>query len=98
MIKFGTSGFRGIIGENFTKENVQKVAYAIATIVNKKKFVDPIIDIGYDNRFMGDFFAKWVSEVLIGNNIKVNFFEKSLPTPVIGYLSKSHMTSTTSRI
>lgn len=90
MIKFGTSGFRGIIGENFTKENVQKVAYAIATIVNKKKFVDPIIDIGYDNRFMGDFFAKWVSEVLIGNNIKVNFFEKSLPTPVIGYLSKSH--------
>ena len=37
MIKFGTSGFRGIIGENFNKENVQRVAYALAMLISKEK-------------------------------------------------------------
>ena len=90
MIKFGTSGFRGIIGENFNKENVQRVAYALAMLISKEKIEKPIIDVGYDNRFMGDFFAKWVIEVLISYKIDVNFFEKSLPTPVIGFISKKH--------
>lgn len=90
MIKFGTSGFRAVIGENFTKENVQKLAYALKELIKKEKVDNPIVDIGFDNRFMAKNFAMWISEVLIASNIKVNFFEEATPTPAIAYLSKKH--------
>ena len=64
MIKFGTSGFRAIIGENFTKESVQRVAYAVSMLIKKEKVENPVVDIGFDNRFMAEIYAKWVAEVL----------------------------------
>lgn len=90
MIKFGTSGFRGIIGDNFTKESVQKVAYALCKLIKKEKIENPIVDIGFDNRFMAENYAVWVSEVLAYNKIKVNFYKTPTPTPTIAYLSKKH--------
>lgn len=89
MIKFGTSGFRGVIGDNYTKENVQKVAYAIAnemTTTDKKK---TFFAVGYDTRFMGDFFAKWFSEVLVAYGIKVKFFNVPTPSPLIAFETKN---------
>lgn len=90
MIKFGTSGFRGIIGDNFTKESVQRVAYAVAMLIKKEKVENAIIDIGFDNRFMAGDFAKWVAEVLAFYKIKINFYSIPTPTPTIAYLSKKH--------
>ena len=75
MIKFGTSGFRGIFADNFTKENVQKVAYAITKVYPNKK---DVVTMGYDNRFMGEHFAKWMAEVFVAYGYKINFYNTLL--------------------
>lgn len=84
-IKFGTSGFRGVIAQNFTKQNVQKVAFAIAKLAQG----DEPIPLGYDNRFMGKFFARWVAEVLAAYGKKVKFFDFAVPTPVIAHQTQN---------
>ena len=90
MIKFGTSGFRGIMGDNFNKQNLQKIAYAVSKLIKDEKVKTPVIDIGFDNRFMGEFYAKLATEVFVAYGIKINFYENSTPTPAIAYLSKEH--------
>ena len=85
MIKFGTSGFRGIMGEVFTKQAVQKVAFALA----KTHKPQEVIPVGYDNRFMGIFFAQWVAEVLASYGFRVKFFAQPVPSPVIALETKS---------
>lgn len=83
-IKFGTGGFRAIIGEDFNKENVCKTIQAICNLIiknNKKKSVC----IGYDNRFMSETFATWCAEVFASNNIKVELCEQAVSTPVVMY-------------
>ena len=89
MIKFGTSGFRGVLGDNFTKENLQRIAYGLVQLLKKDKQDSSVIYIGYDNRFMGKTFAMWVAEVLVAYDIKIKFFEKSMPTPVVAFMSKT---------
>ncbi len=88
MIKFGTSGFRGILGDNYTKENVQRIAYALCEIVKEDKIKKAEIVVGYDNRFMSTDFAKWASEVL-ATTMKVKFYEIPAPTPLISYEAKT---------
>lgn len=82
MISFGTGGFRGIIGDDFTRENVELIAQGLSDIVNEEGSKKPII-IGYDNRFMSDFFARWFAQVLAGNNIKCYVYTSSVPTPSV---------------
>jgi len=82
MIKFGTGGFRGIIGDDFTKENIQLCAQGLAEIALTSPFVKPII-VGYDNRFMSDWAAKWFSEVLAANGVRVFLFKAPVPTPAV---------------
>ena len=86
MIKFGTSGWRGIIAEEFTYDNVASVTQAIANLINEKykKTSAPVI-IGYDTRFMSEDFAKTSSEVLAGNGIKELLCKRDTPTPAIAY-------------
>ena len=84
MIKFGTSGYRGIIGDSFTKENVQRVAFAVTQVMTS----DDVIPIGFDNRFMGKFFAEWFAEVLTAYGKKVKFFTKPMPSPLIAFETK----------
>jgi len=86
-IKFGTGGFRAVIGEDFTKENIQITAQAICNLIiknNKKKEVC----IGYDYRFMSENFAIWCAEVFAGNNIKVELMNTAVSTPVVMYATK----------
>ena len=52
MIKFGTSGFRGVMGDNFTKEDVQKIAYALSKYFEEEKIKKPSVVVGYDHRFL----------------------------------------------
>ena len=82
MIKFGTGGFRGVIGDDFNKHNVQLIAQALSNIINEKGSKRPVI-IGYDNRFMSDFAARWFAETLVANNIKVYLYTQSVPTPSV---------------
>ena len=83
QIAFGTGGFRGVIGDDFNKENIQYIAQALANIVNRNHQADRPIIVGYDNRFMSDFAAKWFVEVLNGNGIKCFLYTHSVPTPTV---------------
>ena len=87
MIKFGTGGFRGIIGEDFNKKNVKLIAQAISNIINKKNLKKETA-IGYDYRFLSPQAAIWMSEVFASNNIKVHFSYEPTPTPTMIYATK----------
>ena len=82
-IQFGTGGFRGIIGDDFNKETIQLVAQALANIILENKQEQRPIIVGYDNRFMSDFAAKWFCEVLNGNHIKTFLYNHVVPTPAV---------------
>lgn len=82
MIKFGTGGFRAIIGDEFTKVNIQKIAMAIVKKISDSQCKKEIV-IGYDSRFLSRESACWFSEVVASNGIKVLFINKSQPTPLI---------------
>lgn len=88
MIKFGTSGFRAIIGDGFTKENVQRIGYGVAMYAKSIKIKKPTVCVGYDNRFMSETFTKWLIEAL-AEYCEVKFFVNPVSTPVISFESKS---------
>jgi alpha-D-glucose phosphate-specific phosphoglucomutase len=84
MIKFGTSGWRGIIAEDFTYDNVRIAAQAIAKLINEEYKKASVI-VGYDTRYMSEDFAKSCAETLAGNGIKALLCKRNTPTPVISY-------------
>ncbi len=85
-IRFGTDGWRGIIGEDFTFANVRKVSQAIADFL-KKKGAKRVV-VGYDSRFLSSEFAFAVSSVLNGNDIEVDISSAIIPTPVISFTTR----------
>ena len=83
MIVFGTGGWRAEIGKDFEINNIRLVGQALANrIIERKENELPVV-IGYDRRFLSTEAAKWLAEVLYGNNIKVLFLRRSAPTPLI---------------
>ena len=82
MIKFGTGGFRGVIGEDFTKENVQLVVQALCDIIHADGSDKPVA-VGYDFRFGSDYFAVWIAETLAANSVKCLLYTEPLPSPAI---------------
>ncbi len=84
MIKFGTSGWRAIIGDEFTFQNVRKVTKAIYNFL-KEENKDISILIGYDTRFLSDKFAKEAAIFLNHLGTKVYLSLRDVPTPVIAY-------------
>jgi phosphomannomutase len=84
-IKFGTDGWRSIIAEDFTFENVRVVAQAIADYINGTEKDGEGIIVGFDNRFLSEQFAAAVAEVLTGNGIPVFLPERAVPTPVAAF-------------
>ncbi len=90
MIKFGTGGWRAIIGDEFTKANIQILARALAWKMKAEKKDDKGIVIGYDRRFLSKETVYWCSEVFAAENIKVYFVNRSVPTPTIMYFVMSH--------
>lgn len=93
MIKFGTGGWRAIIGEDFTKENVCLLAQGIANLMKIHAAETPedqlAFVIGYDRRFLSDKAARWLAEVLAGNGIKIYFIGRVAPTPLVMYTVKT---------
>jgi phosphomannomutase len=84
-IKFGTDGWRAIIAEDFTFENVRYCAQGVADYLQQAKLAGRGIVIGYDTRFASEDFAAATAEVIAGNGIKVYLTPKAAPTPVISY-------------
>ena len=84
-IVFGTSGWRGILCEDFVFENVKVVTQAIADHILAGQDKDKGIIVGYDSRFMGDRFAKESARVLTGAGLKTFICKRDTPTPVIAF-------------
>ncbi|HEU0265858.1 MAG TPA: phosphoglucomutase/phosphomannomutase family protein, partial [Geobacterales bacterium] len=84
-ITFGTSGWRGILGEDFTFENVKTVTQAIVDHVKAAGEGDRGIIVGYDTRFMGERFAREAARVIAGAGIKALLCRRDTPTPVIAH-------------
>ncbi len=84
-IKFGTDGWRGIIAEDFTFDNVRICAQAVALYLYKSKLANRGLLIGYDTRFASKEFASAAAEVIAANGIKVYLCDKAEPTPVVSY-------------
>ncbi len=84
-IKFGTDGFRGIIADDFTFENVEKITCGIIKYL--KDFVQDrkSVLIAYDPRFMADEFAKFSSEIFLKAGYNVMLSNSVCPTPVVAY-------------
>ncbi len=91
MIKFGTGGWRAVIGDDFVKENVCRVAAGIVALAREQKKDGKPIIIGYDRRFLSISAAKWVAEVLAKGGIEVWFLNRSAPTPLIMHTVKDKM-------
>jgi phosphomannomutase len=93
-IKFGTDGWRGLIADDFTFENVRKAAAAIANYLYSA--TDPReapakgVCIGYDTRFASDRFARAVAEVLAASGIPVKLANGVTPTPALSYGVREH--------
>ena len=84
-IKFGTDGWRGIIAEDFTFDNVRACAQGTADYYKAKGLAEKGLVIGYDTRFASEDFAEAVAEVFAGNGIKVYLCSEAAPTPVISF-------------
>ncbi|MEA3442278.1 MAG: phosphoglucomutase/phosphomannomutase family protein [Chloroflexota bacterium] len=84
-IKFGTDGWRAIIAEDFTFDNVRICAQGVADYLRRSGFEEKGLVIGYDTRFASEDFAAAAAEVIAGNDIKVHLCLKPAPTPVISY-------------
>ncbi len=84
-IKFGTDGWRGIIAEDFTFDNVRICAQGVADYLHKSGLAKHGLVIGYDTRFASRDFASAAAEVIAGNGIKVFLSHKAEPTPVVSY-------------
>jgi alpha-D-glucose phosphate-specific phosphoglucomutase len=85
VIKFGTDGWRAVIAEDFTFDNVRACAQGVANYLKQAKLAERGLVIGFDTRFASEDFAAAATEVLAGNKIKVNLCSKTAPTPVISY-------------
>src|SRR5450755_4727427 len=85
QIKFGTDGWRGLIADDFTFENVRRVAAAIAGYVLKCEDPARGVIIGYDTRFLSDRVARAVAEVIAAAGIPVKLANDYVPTPAVSY-------------
>ncbi len=84
-IKFGTDGWRGVIAEDYTFDNVRRCAQGFASYMLSKGKQGQWVIVGYDKRFSSEHFAAAVAEVLAGNGLKVYLTDGATPTPVIAY-------------
>jgi alpha-D-glucose phosphate-specific phosphoglucomutase len=90
QIKFGTDGWRGIIADDFTFENVRRVAGAIASYVLKYEDAKRGVFIGYDTRFASQRFAQAAAEVIAAAGIAVKLANDYTPTPAVSYAVKNN--------
>jgi alpha-D-glucose phosphate-specific phosphoglucomutase len=88
-IKFGTDGWRGIIADDFTFDNVRRVAGAIASYVLKYEDSQRGVVVGYDTRFLSRRVAQIAAEVIAAAGIRVKMANDYTPTPAVSYAVKA---------
>ena len=92
MIKFGTGGWRAIIADEFTKENIRLVVAGLCKLMLLEGHAGKEICVGYDRRFLSKESAHWAAEVLAGYGFHVFVVARSSPTPLIMFTVKQMQT------
>src|SRR6266545_1447502 len=87
-IKFGTDGWRAVIADDFTFDNVRRVGGAIASYVLKNEDASKGLVVGYDTRFLSRNFAEAIAEVLAAAGIPIRLASDYTPTPALSYAVK----------
>src|SRR5205809_4804263 len=85
QIKFGTSGWRAIVAEEFTFANVRRAVTGIARYVSSQKSSGARVIVGRDPRFLGETFCSIAAEILAAHGITPLLIEEPAPTPAISY-------------
>ncbi len=88
MIKFGTGGWRAIIADEFTKENIRLVVAGLCRLMEKEGHKNTTVVMGYDRRFLSKEAMQWAAEVLAGYGYHALLINSSSPTPLIMYTVK----------
>ena len=88
MIQFGTGGWRAIIADGFTKENIRLVAAGLCGLMKDEGLEDCPVCVGYDRRFLSKEACHWLAEVLAGYGHKTMVVNRSSPTPLIMFTVK----------
>jgi phosphomannomutase/choline kinase len=88
IVRFGTGGWRAVIGEGFTLHNVRRLCQALANDITRRGLEKRGVLIGYDRRFLSDQAATAAAEVFAGNNIYTILLKEDAPTPLINYATE----------
>ena len=89
MIRFGTGGWRAVIADEFTRENIRLLTAGLCSLMKKEGHDGTEICVGYDRRFLSKESAHWAAEVLCGYGFRVLMVNRSSPTPLIMYTIKT---------
>ncbi|OQA46989.1 MAG: Phosphoglucomutase [Chloroflexi bacterium ADurb.Bin325] len=89
VVRFGTGGWRAVIGEGFTLLNVRRLCQALANDVARRGLEQRGVLIGYDRRFLSDRAAEAAAEVFAGNNIHTILLSEDGPTPLIEFATEA---------
>lgn len=81
-IHFGTGGWREIIGDRFTRANVERIVQALCDRMRDEGVSGRGVVIGYDRRFLSAETAEWATEVFLGNGVPVRLIDRPAPTPM----------------
>lgn len=85
QIKFGTSGWRAVVAEEFTFKNVSRAVHGIARYVKSQKTQGARVIVGRDPRFLGETFCSIAAEILASYGIAPLVIQDAAPTPAISY-------------
>lgn len=88
-IKFGTDGWRAVVGEDFTPENIKKIIQSFADLYPAMSEAGRPVVVGYDRRNQSPESAQIISSVLLGNGIPTILSETFCPTPAVSWLVKT---------
>ena len=88
MIKFGTGGWRAIIADGFTKENIRLLTAGLCNLMLKEGHGGKEICLGYDRRFLSKESMFWAAEVLAGYGFRPFVINRSVPTPLVMFTVK----------
>lgn len=90
MIKFGTGGWRAIVAEEFTKDNVQKLCFGLSSLMREQGVDKRGICIGYDRRFLSKEAAQWAAEIFAAQGVKCMVLDREAPTPLIMFTVRDY--------
>ena len=88
MIRFGTGGWRAIIADGFTKENIRLLTAGLCQLMLQEGHCGKKVCLGYDRRFLSKESMYWAAEVLAGYGFRPFVINRSVPTPLVMFTVK----------